>query len=145
MRELVRELRRMGKTILISSHILPELEELCTWVGFIDRGRMVAVGPMEQIRDRVVAGRRLRIDLVEAEEGAMRNAEEVLVEHPGVLAVDMLGDHIEITVGEGFEDAELLAHLVGRKVPVRAFSPVAGDLSEAFMRLTEPGEEKLAR
>ena len=36
MRELVRELRRMGKTILISSHILPELEELCTWVGFID-------------------------------------------------------------------------------------------------------------
>jgi ABC-2 type transport system ATP-binding protein len=135
----------MGKTILVSSHILPELEELCTWVGFIDRGRMVAVGPMEQVRDRVVAGRRLRIDLVEAEEGAMRNAEEVLAEHPGVLAVDLLGDHIEITVGEGFEDAELLAHLVGRKVPLRAFSPVAGDLSEAFMRLTEPGEERPTR
>src|SRR5215469_14420789 len=42
LRELIRELRRMGKTILISSHILPELEELCTWVGFIDAGRMVA-------------------------------------------------------------------------------------------------------
>jgi hypothetical protein len=48
-------------------------------------------------------------------------------------------------VGEGFEDAELLAHLVGRKVPLRAFSPVAGDLSEAFMRLTEPGEERPTR
>src|SRR5256884_9841272 len=46
MRELIRELRRMGKTILVSSHILPELEELCTWVGFIDRGRIVAAGPM---------------------------------------------------------------------------------------------------
>jgi len=145
MRELVRELRRMGKTILVSSHILPELEELCTWVGFIDRGQMVAVGPMDQVRDRVVAGRRLRIDLVDAEEGAMRSAEEMLAEHPGVLAVDLLGDHIEITVGEGFEDAGLLAELIGRKVPVRAFSPVAGDLSEAFMRLTEPTEERLSR
>jgi ABC-2 type transport system ATP-binding protein len=141
MRELVRELRRMGKTILVSSHILPELEELCTWVGFIDRGKMVAVGPMAQVRDRVVAGRRLRIDLVLAEESSMRAAEEVLAGHPGVLAVDLLGDHLEITVGEGFEDAELLAHLVRSKVPVRAFAVVAGDLSEAFMRLTGPGEE----
>jgi ABC-2 type transport system ATP-binding protein len=145
MRELVRELRRMGKTILVSSHILPELEELCTWVGFIDRGRMVAVGPMEHVRDRVVAGRRLRIELVHPEETAMRNAEQVLAERPGVLAVDLLGDHIEITVGEGFEEAELLAHLVREGVPVRSYAPVAGDLSEAFMRLTGPGEERPGR
>src|SRR5207245_2445269 len=46
MRELIRELRRMGKTIFVSSHILPELEELCTWVGFIDDGRMLAAGPL---------------------------------------------------------------------------------------------------
>ena len=141
MRELVRELRRMGKTILVSSHILPELEELCTWVGFIDRGRMVAVGPMEQVRDRVVAGRRLRIDLVNSDEADMRRAEEVLQARPGVLAVDLLGDHIEIMVGEEFEDSELLVHLVRKRLPVRSFAPVAGDLSEAFMRLTAPGQE----
>jgi ABC-2 type transport system ATP-binding protein len=56
MKELIRELSRMGKTILISSHILPELEELCTWVGFIDGGRMAAAGPMAEVRDAVVAG-----------------------------------------------------------------------------------------
>src|SRR5205807_8694780 len=68
MRELVRELRRMGKTILISSHILPELEELCTWVGFIDQGRMAAVGPMSDVRNRVTSGRRLRVDLVDSDD-----------------------------------------------------------------------------
>ncbi len=105
------------------------------------RVEMRELGPMAQVRDRVVAGRRLRIELVVAEESAMRAAEEVLAGHPGVLAVDLLGDHIEITVGDGFEDADLLAHLVHSKVPVRAFAVVAGDLSEAFMRLTGPGEE----
>jgi ABC-2 type transport system ATP-binding protein len=135
----------MGKTILVSSHILPELEELCTWVGFIDRGRMVAVGPMEQIRDRVVTGRRLRIDLVTPDEPTMRKAEEVLKDRAGVLVVDLLGDHIEVTVEEQVQDSELLAFLIRRKLPVRSFAPVAGDLSEAFMRLTGPsgpgGEE----
>jgi ABC-2 type transport system ATP-binding protein len=141
MRELVKELRRMGKTILVSSHILPELEELCTWVGFIDRGRMVAVGPMEHVRNRVVSGRRLRIELVDVEEDVMVRAEAALRDREGVLAVERLGDHFEVTVGEEFEDAELLAYLVGSKLRVRSFSAVAGDLAEAFMRLTGPGEE----
>jgi ABC-2 type transport system ATP-binding protein len=144
MRELVRELRRMGKTILVSSHILPELEELCTWVGFIDRGKMVAVGPMEQVRNRVVVGRRLRIDLVDSEEAAMRRAEEAVKDREGVLAVDLLGDHLEVTVADDLSESELLAFLVRKKVPVRSFAPVAGDLSEAFMRLTAPTGEEAA-
>jgi ABC-2 type transport system ATP-binding protein len=144
MRELVKELRRMGKTILVSSHILPELEELCTWVGFIDRGKMVAVGPMEQVRNRVVVGRRLRIDLVDSEEAAMRRAEEAVKDRAGVLAVDLLGDHLEITVSDDLSESELLAFLVRKKVPVRSFAPVAGDLSEAFMRLTAPNGEEAA-
>ncbi len=139
MRELVKELRRMGKTILVSSHILPELEELCTWVGFIDRGKMVAVGPMEQVRSRVVTGRRLRIELVQTDEEAMQTAAAALEGRAGVLAVDLLGDHLEATVGDDLEEGELLAFLVRKKVKVRSFAPVAGDLSEAFMRLTSPG------
>ena len=145
MRELVRELRRMGKTILISSHILPELEELCTWVGFIDRGRMVAVGPMEDVRDRVATGRRLRVDIVPAAgqdlEDALRAAEAVLGEQPGVTDVDVLADLVQLNVDDSVEEAELLAKLVGGGVRVRAFAPVAGDLSDAFMRLTGPTGE----
>ncbi len=142
MRELVRELRRMGKTILISSHILPELEELCTWVGFIDAGRMVAVGPMADVRDRVVAGRRIRIQLAGEEEDQLRAAEEVAREATGVVGVRVLGDALEVTVSEPFSDHELLARLVRKQVPVRSFATIEGDLSEAFMRLTGAKEDR---
>ena len=52
LRELLRELRSLGKTIVISSHILPELEELCTSVAIIDHGRVLASGRVEDIADR---------------------------------------------------------------------------------------------
>ena len=136
MRELVRELSRMGKTILISSHILPELEELCTHVGFIDGGRMVAAGPMADVRDRVAAGRRFRADLVPGVEGALDAAALLLRGMAGVVAVEVLPDHILVTAGDEFMEDQALAALIGAGVRVRAFAAVAGDLSDAFMRLT---------
>jgi len=136
MKELIRELRRMGKTILISSHILPELEELCTWVGFIDRGRMAAAGPMAEVRDAVVSGRRLRISLADHGEEELARAEELLRSHDGVIDVSRLPDHLEVAVTESVVDDDLLALLVGRKVRVRSFAVIPGDLSEVFLRLT---------
>jgi ABC-2 type transport system ATP-binding protein len=136
MKELIRELRRMGKTILISSHILPELEELCTWVGFIDGGRMAAAGPMAEVRDAVVSGRRLRISLADHEEEELARAEELLRSHEGVIDVVRLHDHLEVSVAESVVDDDLLALLVRRKVRVRSFAVIPGDLSEVFLRLT---------
>jgi len=136
MKELIRELRRMGKTILISSHILPELEELCTWVGFIDGGRMAAAGPMAEVRDAVVSGRRLRISLADHEEEELARAEELLRSHEGVIDVVRLQDHLEVSVAESVVDDDLLALLVRRKVRVRSFAVIPGDLSEVFLRLT---------
>jgi len=57
LRELLRELRNLGKTILISSHILPELEELCTSIAIIDRGRVLASGRVADIEQRLRSGR----------------------------------------------------------------------------------------
>jgi ABC-2 type transport system ATP-binding protein len=136
MKELIRELRRMGKTILISSHILPELEELCTWVGFIDAGRMAAAGPMAEVRDAVVSGRRLRISLADHGEEEMARAEELLRGHDGVLEVARMPDHLVVAVTESVVDDDLLALLVARKVRVRSFAVIPGDLSEVFLRLT---------
>ena len=138
MRELVRELRRMGKTILISSHILPELEELCTWIGFIDDGRMVAVGPMTDVRNRVASGRRLRVELVDSEDEKLVAAQKTIGERLGVVNVSIVDQHLEVRVEDTFPDQELLGELVRAEIGVRSFAPITGDLSEAFMRLTEP-------
>ena len=64
LRELLRELRSMGKTILISSHILPELEELCTSVAIIDRGQVLAQGRVSEIEKRLRFGAVLRVRLL---------------------------------------------------------------------------------
>jgi ABC-2 type transport system ATP-binding protein len=138
MRELVRELRRMGKTILVSSHILPELEELCTWVGFVDQGRMVAAGPMTDVRNRVTSGRRLRVDLVGSDDDDLMAALKAIEDRLGVVSVSIVDRHLEVTVEETFPDQELLGELVRANIGVRSFAPITSDLSEAFMRLTEP-------
>lgn len=136
MKELIRELRRMGKTILISSHILPELEELCTWVGFIDGGRMAAAGPMAEVRNSVVGGRRFRVELADMSDDDLDRAELVLEGHDGVLRIGRFPEHLEVTVDEQVADDELLALMVRGGLRVRSFALIPGDLSEVFMRLT---------
>jgi ABC-2 type transport system ATP-binding protein len=141
MRELILELRQMGKTILVSSHILPELEELCTWVGFIDRGRMAAVGPLADVRDQVVStGKRLRIELTDASDENLRVAADVIRGREGVRDVRVIGSHLELSVLQELPDDELLSSLIMEKIKVRSFAPIPGDLSDAFMRLTAEPE-----
>ena len=64
LRELLRELRTLGKTILVSSHILPELEELCTSLAIIDRGRVLAQGRLAEIEARLRVGAVLRLQVL---------------------------------------------------------------------------------
>src|SRR5205809_7191523 len=70
-REILKELQAMGKTIVISSHILPELTELCTMIGIIDRGRMRATGPVQDVIRQLTSGRRLRIMVMGQREEAV--------------------------------------------------------------------------
>src|SRR6188508_229540 len=67
LRELLRELRSLGKTIVISSHILPELEELCTSLAIIDHGRVMASGRVEDIAERFKVGAVYRVRLLGGE------------------------------------------------------------------------------
>jgi ABC-2 type transport system ATP-binding protein len=145
MRELIRELRRMGKTILVSSHILPELEELCTWVGFIDGGRMVAAGPLADVRNRVLAGRRLRVELVDSDDLKLHDVSDRIKDRTGIIEVELVDGGLEVAVEDDFADQDLLLELVKAGVAVRSFAPVMGDLSEAFMRLTGPSAEERPR
>jgi ABC-2 type transport system ATP-binding protein len=140
LRELLKELQEMGKTILISSHILPELTELCTSFGIIHGGRILASGPLETLQSAAGA-HRVRVRVVGDPDEGTRVAENL----PEVHGVRVTDDTLEITYGGGEEPGEvdpaesLLQSLLARGVRVRAFTPVEEDLETAFLRVMGDG------
>jgi ABC-2 type transport system ATP-binding protein len=144
MQELIRELRRMGKTILISSHIVPEVEELCTWVGVIDAGRIVEIGPKAEVLGRASGARRLRIELVAADAARTGEARQLVARWPGVLAVEDVEGGLEASVEAGMPAHQLLRDLVRAGFDVGAFTPIDAGLSDVFLRLTERSAEGVA-
>jgi ABC-2 type transport system ATP-binding protein len=134
MRELLRELGAMGKTILVSSHILTELAELCDMIGIIEKGRLVASGTLEEVTRRVRHGRLLRIRLL-SDPG---QAAAGLNGQPGVAQVTIAQDGLEVDFhGEPEQAASLLERLIAGGARVVAFGEVASDLEEIFLQLTQ--------
>jgi len=141
LRELLRELRSLGKTIVISSHILPELEELCTSVAIVDRGRILAAGTIAEIGRRLRVGEVLRVRIV----GGREQAEAALAwfeSRPDVVSVTLDGaGEIEIGFrGDETGAARLLADAVRAKIRVVSYSPAATDLQELFLQVTHRDE-----
>jgi ABC-2 type transport system ATP-binding protein len=136
MREILRELRRMGKTILISSHILPELTELCSMIGIIDQGRMRATGPVQEVVARLSGGRRLRIQVL----GKREEALSALQAMPAVAHVEQVDGELSAAYdGEQRTAAAILQSLVAAGITVSSFTTSDGGLEGAFLQAT--GEE----
>ena len=137
LRELLRELRALGKTILISSHILPELEELCTSVAIVDHGRVLAHGRVADIERRLRAGAVLRVKLF-ADEPAIEAARAWFAEQPFVASAALNPDGtIEIGFrGDDQATSRLLAAAVGAGLPILTFARAASDLEELFLQVT---------
>ncbi len=137
LRELLRELRSMGKTIVISSHILPELEELCTSVAIVDRGQVLAQGRVAEIERRLRFGAVLRVRLL-LEGDELAAARDRLAAQADVASATILPDG---TVELGFRGddaaaARLLADVVAAGLPVASFARAASDLEELFLQVT---------
>ncbi|HEU5324804.1 MAG TPA: ABC transporter ATP-binding protein [Candidatus Limnocylindria bacterium] len=150
MREILRELRAMGKTILVSSHILPELGEMCTGVAIIDHGRLLRSGRIDEIERSLRATALLRIDLL-ADESGVTAAREWLGTDPRV--GDVL--HVESEAGgpvrlevafDGGPEAQgdLLGAMVAAGHRVIAFAPATSDLEEIFLKVTGQDEPEVA-
>jgi len=137
LRELLRELRALGKTIVISSHILPELEELCTSVAIIDHGRVLAAGTVAEIDRRLRVGAVLRARIV-GDEVAIEAARVFFAGDPDVASAAILSDGVvEIGFrGDETATAALLARAVGAGHPIATFSRAASDLEELFLQVT---------
>ena len=133
MREIMKELQRMGKTIVISSHILPELTELCTMVGIIDQGRMRATGPVQDVIRQLTSGRRLRIMVL----GQRDEAVATLKTLPSIRTVDMINGAIEAEYeGDDATAASILQALTAASIRVSGFSQLDGGLEDAFLKAT---------
>jgi ABC-2 type transport system ATP-binding protein len=134
MRELLRELGAMGKTIVVSSHILAELAELCDSVGIIEMGRLVISGPLDAITRQVRQGRTLRLKIISDQE----EAEVVLRDQPGVGQICEANGFLEVEfLGDDEAVADLLGALVASGLRIISFSEVTSDLEEVFLRLTK--------
>jgi ABC-2 type transport system ATP-binding protein len=133
MREILKELQGMGKTIVISSHILPELTELCTMIGIIDHGRMRATGSVKDVIERLTSGRRLRITVIEEKDAAM----EILAPLASIKHVESVNGTIEAEYeGDERTASDILFALTEARIRVSSFTPVDGGLEDAFLRAT---------
>jgi len=137
LRELLRELRSLGKTILISSHILPELEELCTSVAIVDHGQVLAQGRVADIEKRLRYGAVLRVRVL-GEGEAIEAARDFFAAEARVASAAILDDgQIELGFrGDDAESADLLARAVGGGIRVASFARAASDLEELFLQVT---------
>jgi len=134
MRELLRELKRMGKTIMISSHILSELEEICDRIGIIERGQFVFSGTIEEIRPRLGIQSKVRVKVV----GDPTRAMELLSAIPQIQKVEPVNDYLSVTFCEGQGADGIIARtLVNAGMDLIYLHPEQLKLDDAFLQLTK--------
>lgn len=137
LRELLKTLQGMGKTIIISSHILLELAEMCTDIAIIQGGRLVISGDVEQISHRLDGSRQLEIRVLERRAEAI----ELLGKLSGISNVQHENGELIQAEFTGDDKAlhGILAELMKQDIPVVSFAPRSsgGRLEEVFMSITE--------
>ena len=134
LKELISELGRMGKIVIVSSHILPELAGFCNTVGIIERGQLLAFGPVDQVVQGLHSARTLRIRLISDVENAAAMSKDV----EGVSLVETAKDgevRVEFT-GDLEQQAALLDRLVKAGHKVVGFYEEQADLEDVFLKLT---------
>ncbi len=139
MKEILKNLSSMGKTIIISSHILPELAEMCSSIGIIEHGRMVIKGTVDDIMSRMSASNPLIIRFASGKQEAVQR----LKENPRVQNIAIQEDSVAIGFSGGQEEeAELLGSLVSQGIGICHFGREEGNLESLFMQITkEDGNE----
>jgi|EndMetStandDraft_3_1072993.scaffolds.fasta_scaffold179604_2 ABC-2 type transport system ATP-binding protein len=131
---LFKELKRMGKTILISSHILSELADCCTSIGIIERGQLLMHGPIDDVYRRIRGNRTVEVRFVNGMDVGL----SVIRSSPHVrnVAVDVNSCVVELEANDE-QVNELLQQLVYNKCGVRSFSEKDPSLEDVFMMVTK--------
>ena len=137
MRRLLRELADLGKAVLVSSHILPELADVCDTVGILSAGKLVVAGPVQQILRSIRQRRLMEIHVL----GDKSKARSVLSTAPGEWQPIASGDangtlRYEVQADEK-QLADGLQLLLKNGIPVVSYAEIPADLEDVFMTLTK--------
>ena len=136
---LLKELRKMGKTIMISSHILTELADCCTSIGIIERGKLLMHGPIDQVNKRIHRERFVEIEFISHAEAGL----SILRSHPALRSLEILpssGPSQAVTAELETDDqglAELMETLIREGVRMRKFNDKDPTLEDVFMSVTK--------
>jgi len=134
-RELLRELKNMGKTIMISSHILSELEEICDFIGIIEHGKLVFSGTMEQIWQKMGVHTKVRVRVVPEHKD---KAIELLSSIPEIKQVKGKSNYLLVEFIDGQIAGSIVARsLVNGNVDIVSIEPTKVKLDDAFLELTK--------
>ncbi len=135
LRELIGEMSRLGKTVLISSHILSELEGICSHLAIIDGGTVKAYGTMDEIRESIVSARRIVARIADSD---VDRAQDLVGSDPDVSGVDVEVGRIRfVSSGGDNHSAAILSNLVTSGVTVYEWRTEAAGLEELFLQITE--------
>ncbi|UTR12617.1 ABC transporter ATP-binding protein [Evansella sp. LMS18] len=139
MREILKELKTMGKTIIISSHILPELAEMCDEIGVIDHGKLIATGSVSDIQEQLQQQKEIVVTVSRELEKTVRFFED----NPDVINVQK-GPNGTIRFGyKGSDEKQqaLLKKAVLEDIPLLSFRPIEKNLEDVFMEITKEVEK----
>ncbi len=134
MRNLLKRLGEMGKTVIVSSHILPELADVCNKIGIIDRGVMNVNADVADVMRQIRRNLELKVEVV----SGLERAAELLRSHESVSDVSLARDSLFVMLQEGVVDySHLATYLVEQGVQLKTFAENRLDLEAAFMALTK--------
>ncbi|MFK3936459.1 ATP-binding cassette domain-containing protein [Alkalihalobacillus sp. NPDC078783] len=135
MRDILRSLKSMNKTIIISSHILPELAEMCDQIGVVDQGTLVANGTVSDIHDKLQQQKVIHIRTF----GSQQEVIAFLEREEDVISIQPLKEgEIEFEYkGSDFDQKDLLRRAIEAQLPLLSFNQVDTDLEDIFMDITK--------
>ena len=134
-RELIRELGRMGKTVLLSSHILPELATLCTRIGIIEKGVLLFQGTVPEAVRKVGTDREVEVGV--DGNGVLARAELALTLAPGVLSVRQAQGHLRATLSGEADVSAIPECLLKQGFRLNLLKLREIDLEDVFLRITK--------
>jgi ABC-2 type transport system ATP-binding protein len=139
-KELVVQLRRMGKTLLISSHILSEIGEMCNTIGILEQGQVLFAGSIEEVQKKVRPGTRVSVRIREEPQAGRTHVEamEILRGHPAVEALRPAEKGFEVLLKPDCSDVTVISQdLSVRGFRLEHFAEQSVDLEEVFLHVTK--------